>query len=57
MAKAVFDTRPVTKYDDDIVRRYHFPSRFRRSRGPDYGGRSTPPIRRTTTRMPMSMAS
>ena len=26
--KAVFDTRPETSYDDDIVRRYHFPNRY-----------------------------
>ena len=26
--KAVFDTRSDTKYDDDIVRRYHFPNRY-----------------------------
>ena len=26
--KAVFDTRPKTSYDDDIVRRYHFPNRY-----------------------------
>ena len=26
--KAVFDTRPDTGYDDDIVRRYHFPNRY-----------------------------
>ena len=26
--KAVFDTRPETTYDDDIVRRYHFPNRY-----------------------------
>ncbi|MDE0190470.1 MAG: HNH endonuclease [Gammaproteobacteria bacterium] len=26
--KAVFDTRPATKYDDDIGRRYHFPLRY-----------------------------
>ena len=28
MTKAVFDTRPDTGYDDDIVRRYHFPNRY-----------------------------
>ena len=26
--KAVFDTRPETSYDDDIIRRYHFPNRY-----------------------------
>ena len=26
--KVVFDTRPDTGYDDDIVRRYHFPNRY-----------------------------
>ena len=26
--KGVFDTRPDTGYDDDIVRRYHFPNRY-----------------------------
>ena len=26
--KAVFDTRPDTEYDDDIVRRYHFPNLY-----------------------------
>ena len=26
--KAVFDTRPDTGYDDDIIRRYHFPNRY-----------------------------
>ena len=26
--KGVFDTRPLTKYDDDISRRYHFPNRY-----------------------------
>ena len=26
--KAVFDTRPDTEYDDDVVRRYHFPNRY-----------------------------
>ena len=26
--KTVFDTRPETSYDDDIVRRYHFPNRY-----------------------------
>ena len=26
--KAVFDTRPGTDYDDDIIRRYHFPNRY-----------------------------
>ncbi len=26
--KGVFDTRPVTEYDDDICRRYHFPNRY-----------------------------
>ena len=26
--RAVFDTRPDTDYDDDIVRRYHFPNRY-----------------------------
>ena len=26
--KAVFDTRPDTGYDDEIVRRYHFPNRY-----------------------------
>jgi len=26
--KAVFDTRSDTSYDDDIIRRYHFPSRY-----------------------------
>ena len=25
---AVFDTRPETSYDDDIIRRYHFPNRY-----------------------------
>ena len=26
--KGVFDTRPLTEYDDDISRRYHFPNRY-----------------------------
>lgn len=26
--KAVFDTRSDTSYDDDIIRRYHFPNRY-----------------------------
>ena len=26
--KGVFDTRPLTKYDDDISHRYHFPNRY-----------------------------
>ena len=26
--KAVFDTRSDTAYDDDIVRRYHFPNAY-----------------------------
>lgn len=26
--KAIFDTRPDTRYDDDIVCRYHFPNRY-----------------------------
>ena len=26
--KADFDTRPETSYDDDIIRRYHFPNRY-----------------------------
>ena len=26
--KGVFDTRPLTEYDDDIGRRYHFPNRY-----------------------------
>ena len=26
--KAIFDTRPDTQYDDDIVRRYQFPNRY-----------------------------
>ena len=26
--KGVFDTRPVTKYDDDISQRYHIPNRY-----------------------------
>lgn len=26
--KAVFDTRPVTSYDDDVTHRYHFPDRY-----------------------------
>ena len=26
--KGVFDTRPLTEYDDDINRRYHFPNRY-----------------------------
>lgn len=26
--KGVFDTRPSTKYDDEISRRYHFPNRY-----------------------------
>lgn len=27
--KAVFDTKPVSGYDDDVAQRYHFPSRYR----------------------------
>ena len=26
--KGVFDTRPLTEYDDDVSRRYHFPNRY-----------------------------
>lgn len=26
--KTIFDTRPDTAYDDDLVRRYHFPNRY-----------------------------
>lgn len=26
--KAIFDTRPDTAYDDDLVHRYHFPNRY-----------------------------
>ena len=26
--KGVFDTRPLTEYDDDITRRYHFPNQY-----------------------------
>ena len=26
--KGVFDTQPLTKYDDDISRRYHFPNQY-----------------------------
>lgn len=26
--KGVFDTRPITDYDDDISRRYHFPNQY-----------------------------
>ena len=26
--KGVFDTRPVTNYEDDVVMRYHFPHRY-----------------------------
>ena len=26
--RGVFDTRPLTEYDDDIIRRYHFPNRY-----------------------------
>ena len=26
--KGVFDTRPLTEYDDDINLRYHFPNRY-----------------------------
>ena len=26
--KAIFDTRPDTGYDDDHIRRYHFPNRY-----------------------------
>ena len=26
--KGIFDTRPVTEYDDDVTHRYHFPNRY-----------------------------
>lgn len=26
--KAVFDTKPMSGYDDDVTRRYHYPSRY-----------------------------
>ena len=26
--KSIFDTRPGAGYDDDIIRRYHFPNQY-----------------------------